>query len=199
MVYLIFFLTVIFVNLLPAFAPPTWTMIVFFLNYFHLNIYLVILIAVIAATIGRYILFTYSEWLAGKVFNKWGQDNLKFLGESIGKTPRVNFTFILIYSMTPLSTTALFVAGGLARINKYIILSGFALGRCVSYTVLAVTSQYLIQNFGDIYKGSLSAEKVITTALGFIILLVFIFLDWKELVQNRRIKLNLKVWKWDRL
>jgi membrane protein YqaA with SNARE-associated domain len=199
MLYLIFFLVVIFVNILPAFAPPTWTFIVFFLNYFDLNIYLVIIIAVIAATIGRYILYSYSEWLAGKVFNDWGKENLKFLGESLGKTPKRNFLFVLIYSMTPLSTTALFVAGGLAKVNRVIILTGFALGRMVSYSFLAFTSKVLIDNFGDIFKGSTSIEKIITSALGLIVLLFFIFLDWKELVQNHKIKVNFKVWRWDRL
>jgi len=126
MLYIILFIIVIIVNILPAFAPPTWTLIVFFLNYFGLNIYLVIFLAVIAATTGRFFLFSYSGWLARQVFNKWEQENLKLLGKKLGVTPLRNFLVIFIYSITPLSTTAHFVAAGLVKIKKTVILSGFA-------------------------------------------------------------------------
>lgn len=198
MIYLLFFLTILLVNLLPAFAPPTWTLIVFFLNYYQLNTYLTILLAVIAATLGRYVLYSYSEWLSKIVFNRWGRENLQFLGQSLGHTPKRNFIFVFLYSITPLSTTALFVAGGLAKINKNILLLAFALGRIISYTVLALTSQVVVTNLSEVYNGSPSWEQVLSASFALMVLLLFIFLDWKKLVQNGKIRLNLKVWKWNK-
>jgi membrane protein YqaA with SNARE-associated domain len=198
MIYIILAISVIIVNSLPAFAPPTWTLIVFFLNYFNLNIFAVVIISVIAATMGRLFLYSYIQTFSKFVFNKWEEKNLEYLGKKIGKNKKTNLLFIFLYSITPLSTTALFVASSIARVNIFILGLGFFLGRLVSYSFLAGTSLLIVNSLSEVIKNPLSFESIFLTILGFLILLIITFIDWKELLEKRKFVLNFKIWKWNK-
>jgi membrane protein YqaA with SNARE-associated domain len=198
MIYIILAISVIIVNSLPAFAPPTWTLIVFFLNYYNLNIFAVVVISVIAATMGRLFLYSYIQTFSKFVFNKWEEKNLEYLGKKIGKNKKTSLLFIFLYSITPLSTTALFVASSIARVNIFILGLGFFLGRLVSYSFLAGTSLLIVNSLSEVIKNPLSFESIFLTILGFLILLIITFIDWKELLEKRKFVLNFKIWKWNK-
>lgn len=197
MTYLIFAAAIVAVNLLPAFAPPTWTLIVFFLNYYHLNIFLVILIAVFSAALGRFFLYTYIQKFSHIVFNDWEKENLEYLGKRLGSNLKTNFVFIFIYSITPLSTTALFVASAMAKINRLILMAGFICGRLISYSFLAFTSQIIVKEVDELTKGIFSWQSIVATLLGLGALLFFSFLDWREVLENKKFKLNFRIWRWN--
>lgn len=198
MTYVIFTLAVIVVNVLPAFAPPTWTLIVFFLNYYHLNIFLVVILAVFAAASGRYLLYFYVKKFARAIFNEWEQDNLAYLGDRIGKKAWSNFVFVFFYAITPLSTTALFVAAAVANIRKSVLFAGFICGRIVSYSFLAFTSTLVVKELDEIIQGSFTWQAVLTSIAGLGILLFLTFLDWRELLEHKKCRLNFKIWRWYR-
>jgi membrane protein YqaA with SNARE-associated domain len=196
MIYLFFALAVILVNLIPVFAPPTWTLIVFFLNYYNLNIFAVIIIAVFAATIGRFFLYNYVQKLSNILFNEWEEKNLEYLGEKIGKTPKSNFIFTFLYSITPLSTSALFVAASIARVNRFILILGFFCGRLVSYSFLAFSSKLVVDSLSELSINPFSWQAIVTTIIGLLLLLFFAFIDWRKLLEDKKLSLNFKIWRW---
>lgn len=198
MTYLILLLVVILVNSLPAFAPPTWTVLISFYTGFELNIYLVILIGVLGATFGRFILAHYIQWFSHQLFNEKQHENLNYLGNKIGGTPVHSFIFTFIYSLTPLSTTVLFVAAGIAKVRLSIVLAGFALGRLISYTALLYSTAALATNIKDLTSGTFSLKNILSSILGLAFLLLFIFIDWKELIEKKKLKLEFDVWKWSK-
>lgn len=197
MTYVALFLFVVLVNLLPAFAPPTWTLLVFFLVKFDLTIFAVVMLGVTGATIGRYILSNYINWFSHQVFNKRQEENLRYLGQRIGRTPKTNILFTFLYSLTPLSTTALFVAAGVARIRIVYVITGFFFGRLISYTVLALSTKAIAVNIEELFSGVISWESLLSTLLGLTVILLFIFVDWQELLEHKKLKLNFKIWKWN--
>lgn len=196
MVYLILFLVVILVNSIPFFAPPTWGVLVLFFVRYKLEITLVVLFGVFAATLGRYILSYYINKFADLIFNKKAEENLGYLGEKLGKTQEQNFIFTFLYSLTPLSTNALFIAVSMAKLKIKPVIAGFFCGRLVSYTVLILTTGVVAKNISDLLSGVLSIKNIIATFVGLIVLLGFIFIDWKTLFIYKHLRLDFKVWRW---
>jgi membrane protein YqaA with SNARE-associated domain len=199
MIYLTLLLLVILVNVLPAFAPPTWSLLVFFLVRYNLSITTIVAIGVLGATLGRFLLSCYINWFSQQVFNKKQEANLRYLGKRIGKTPKSNIIFTFIYALTPLSSTALFVAAGIARVRIQYVLLGFFFGRVISYTLLALSTEALVVNVNELFKGVITWQSVLSSLLGLAILLLFIFIDWKELLEKKKIKLNFNIWRWNEI
>jgi membrane protein YqaA with SNARE-associated domain len=197
MTFLLLFIAVIVVNILPAFAPPTWTLLVFFLVEYKLPLPQVILLGVFGATIGRFILSQYIDWFAEHLFNKKEEENLQFLGEKIGSTPITNILFTFLYSLTPLSTTALFVAAGVAKVRILYVLIGFFFGRFISYTLLALSTRVVATNINNLFDGVISLESLLSAIAGLGVIFLFIFIDWKVLFKSKKLRLNFAIWKWN--
>jgi len=195
---MVLLLIIILVNLMPAFAPPTWTILVVFLVKYDLNIYATIACGVCGATIGRFILSHYIGWFSHQVFNEKQHKNLSYLGNKFGDTHTKNFYFTFIYSLTPLSTTVLFVAAGMAKIKATFVLLGFFCGRIVSYSVLAFSTKALAHNFSDITNGIFSWKSTISSLGGIAVIFLFIFTDWITLFEKKKFKLMFRVWKWNK-
>ena len=53
MQYLVLFAVVLGVNLMPAFGPPTWLVLVLFRLHEHLHVLPLVLVGAVAATVGR--------------------------------------------------------------------------------------------------------------------------------------------------
>jgi hypothetical protein len=196
LIYLVCFAAVLCVNIIPAFTPPTWTVLVFFLSRYNLAIAPLVLCGVAGATLGRTVLSSYVRFLSDWLFNDREKENLQFVGQRLmGKTAGSAFRFALIYSLTPLSTTVLFVAASLAGIKKRYILPGFALGRAVSYTVLAFSTRLLAEEVADMFHGQFSGRSIAASSVASVAVLAFIFLDWKAVIEQKTIRFNLHVFK----
>src|ERR1044072_4234686 len=105
--YAVAFMASALVDSIPFFAPPAWTILVFLLVKFDLNPWIVIGLGSVGTALGRYTFATYIPWVGKKALNRRENDNLKFLGRRLAKREKSTFLFVLIYSLTPLSPTAL--------------------------------------------------------------------------------------------
>jgi hypothetical protein len=198
MIYVGLLLSVLLINMIPAFMPPTWTLLVFFIIKYHLSLPLVVLCGVTAATAGRYVLSKYIDLIAHLVFHKRQIENISYLGQRLGKTRAMNLLVTFLYSLTPLSTTALFVGAGIAEVKMDMVLLGFFLGRLISYSLLAVSARALSSSVLAMADGGLSWNNIATILLTGVVFFVFVFIDWKTLFEKRRIKLHFHVWKWSK-
>lgn len=152
--YFLVFLSAVAVDSIPIFAPPAWPILAFLLVYYGLSAPAVILLGVVGTTVGRVILSTYIPWIGHKLVNHWECDNLKFLGQRMTQSRVGAFVFVFLYSLTPLSTTALFTAAGMARAPLVRILPAFFLGKLVSYSVLILGAEYLANDPASIFHGA---------------------------------------------
>jgi hypothetical protein len=66
----------------------------------------------------------------------------------------------------------------------------------LSYTVLAFSSQLVISSLSEIMKNPFSWQAILSSLLGLAILLLFTFIDWRELLENKKLKLNFRIWTW---
>jgi membrane protein YqaA with SNARE-associated domain len=109
--YLLVFLAALAVDTIPIFAPPAWILLVILLVRFHLNPWLTVVIGVTGSTLGRYTLTRYIPRISSSLVNRREEENLRYIGRKLPKAKWSSTVFVFLYTLTPLSTTALFTAG----------------------------------------------------------------------------------------
>ena len=193
--YALVFLAAFIVDLVPFFGPPAWTVMVFFQMKYGLNIWVVLLVGVIGSSIGRYLLSKYIPWLSGKVIKVQKNDDLHFVGEKLRHKGWKVQLFVLLYTLVPLPSTPLFTAAGMARIPAINIIPAFFVGKFTSDMFMVLTGDYVAKNATAIAHGFLSWKTVTGTVLGIVIIAVFLFIDWRTLLQTKKFRLDFRIWK----
>jgi membrane protein YqaA with SNARE-associated domain len=193
--YAVAFFLALAVDCIPIFAPPAWPILIFLVVHYDLNPWIVLVVGVTGTTIGRFVLSTYIPWVSGRILNHREDDNLKFLGKKLSEAWTKSFIFVLLYSLTPLSTTALFTAAGIAKVRRLYILPPFFIGKMISYGVLIWLGDYAASNGTGIFSGVFSVKGVLSAIVGILILAALLFVDWKELLLKKHLKFRFKIWK----
>jgi membrane protein YqaA with SNARE-associated domain len=193
--YLVVFLSALTVDSIPLIAPPAWTVAVFLLVKFHLNPWIVVPLCVSGSTIGRYLTSLYMPRFAGLFIKRHKTDELEFLGKKLSQNLWQSWLFVFIYSVTPLSTTALFTAAGVAKVKPSHTVPPFFCGKFVSDAVMIFTGLYAAANFKDLVHGSYSPKAIVTLVIGFVVIGGFLFLDWRALLQKKKFRFNFRIWK----
>ena len=189
------FLAALATDLIPVVGPPVWTVMVFMLVKFDLNPWLVLAVGVPGSVLGRYLLSLYVPKLLGKVIKQTKSDELEYVGGKLKGSLWRSWLFVVIYSLLPISTTGLFSAAGLAKIKPVQILPPFFVGKFVSDAVMLFTGSYAIQNSVDVVYGTFSWKGFTTIAVGLVVLGAFLFLDWRVLLEQKKVRLNFRIWK----
>ena len=193
--YGVVFLAAFAVDVIPLIAPPAWTIAVFLLVKFHLNPFIVLILCASGSTLGRYLMSLYIPRFAGLFIKRYKTDELEFLGKKLSQSLWQSWLFVFIYSVTPLSTTALFTAAGVAKVKPSHTLPPFFCGKFLSDALMIFTGLYAAANFKALVHGSYSPKAIVTMVLGFVVIAGFLFLDWRALLQRKRFTFNFRIWK----
>lgn len=185
------FIVIFLVNLLPAFAPPTWMVLAFIsFNYPISNLFLFVLVGAIAATSGRFILAASSGMIVHKkLISKEALENIGHLRTYLEKRRKLTFSIFLFEAFTPLPSSQLFVAYGLTRLRYLDALVPFFIGRLFTYSFWTLTAREL---------SNLASEQLTSYAFvngSFVLiqigilafLYLFMKLDWKVLLNEHRV------------
>ena len=168
-------------------------MLVLLLLTFNLNPWLVVVISITGSTLGRYILSLYIPKISAAVVNRREDENLRSVESKLARTPWAASTFIFVYTLTPLSTTALFTAAGMARVNPWHILPPFFCGRLITDGVMVYTGKYAAGNVSGLLQGQLSIKSGLTLIAGLLVIGAFLFIDWRCLLEKRKLRLNFRI------
>jgi membrane protein YqaA with SNARE-associated domain len=193
--YLLVFLAALAVDTIPIFAPPAWIVLVILLVKFHLNPWLVVPIGVAGSTLGRYILTRYIPKVSSSLVNRREDANLRYIGSKLGKAKWSSALFVFLYTLTPLSTTALFTAVAASRVSPWHILPPFFLGRLITDGILVFSGKYASANLSELLHGEASWKTIITLVAGLIVIGGFLFIDWRSLLERRKIHFDFKILK----
>jgi uncharacterized membrane protein YdjX (TVP38/TMEM64 family) len=180
--YLLVALVVFGFNLLPAFAPPTWSALVFFNFRYDLNPYLLILVGILAAVAGRAGLFElfrkFREFLP-----KGYLANMAKLGHYLEESKSRFFGLLALFFISPLSSAQLFEAAALMnRMRLKPLLIAFATGRLFSYSFYVFgSSQLKSTSIGQIIQDQITSPiAIIIQVLMIIGLIALGNIDWKH-------------------
>ncbi|MFI0491612.1 hypothetical protein [Flavobacterium sp.] len=162
---------------------------------YDLNIWLVIVIGVMGSILGRYILTLYIPFIAGRIFKESKNEDVQFLGEKMKEKGWKSQMAIIAYSLLPLPTTPLFLAGGMAKIKPLYIIPAFFVGKFTSDTIVVNLGKYTSENAQNIIDGILSWKTITSLLIGLIFLFFVLFIDWRSLIQKNKFQLNFRIWK----
>jgi membrane protein YqaA with SNARE-associated domain len=181
---LVVFAAIYVLNIIPAFAPPTWMVLaVVEFNHPQFNSLLLALAAAIAATSGRITLATLSQFIIrNKLLSTRIKENIDFLKDALEHRKNKTMGALLLYSFTPLPSNHLFIAYGLTTLPIRLIAVPFFIGRLVSYTAWIFLGQEVYKNL-DIntgFAGEYLGAYFILTQIG-LLLLIYLFakVDWR--------------------
>lgn len=147
-------LVVFGLNLLPAFAPPTWALLVYFRLRWSLDIVALVALGGAAAGAGRFLLARGTRLLADHLPQD-RRKRLEALGARVHRNRAAGAGGLVLFAMSPVPSAQLFEAAGLLRMALVPLTAAFFAGRVVSYTA------YLL---GAKASEGTSFEKVVTSS-----------------------------------
>ena len=184
------------INIIPAFMPPTWTVISFLYIRYDLNLLVLTIIGTLSSTIGRFFLSRSSTSLIPRIFNDYVVNNLNFFKNKLLGSKLRLFMVSLIWAVSPIGSNMLFIAAGFARVKIKYVLGAFFCGRLFSYFFLAYTSNLIIENTIELFKkGRFGIEGIITNLISTIVLTIYICLDWEELLIHKKVRLRFSIFR----
>ena len=185
--YLLLVLVIFGFNLVPAFAPPTWSALVFFNFRYDLNPILLIFFGIIAAVAGRAGLF--------ELFRKFRKflpngflANMAKLGHYLEESKSRFLGLLAIFFLSPLSSAQLFEAAALMnRMRLKPLLLAFATGRLFSYSFYVFgSSQLKSTSIGQIIEDQITSPVAIIIQVLMILGVIALGnIDWKHLGKGR--------------
>lgn len=193
--YFLVFFAALAVDTIPVFAPPAWILLVVLLVKFKLNPWLTLVIGVTGSTIGRYILTRYIPKISARIVNRREDANLRYIGGRIGEAKWSSAVFVFLYTLTPLSTTALFTAVAMARTRPWHILIPFFLGRLITDGVLLFSGKYASANLSGLVHGEANWKTVVAVGAGLVVIAAFLFVDWRQLLEHKKLRFRFRILK----
>jgi membrane protein YqaA with SNARE-associated domain len=185
--YLIVAAVVFGVNLLPAFGPPTWSLLVLFRLHSHLNPIALVLIGALAAGAGRYVLAEACRHLRGRL-SKRRADNLAAAKKALTSSRRGSIVALALFAISPIPSAQLFEAAGLMDVPLFPLTAVFFAGRLVSYAIyVGGASAVKNTNFGRLFSASLTSPVGIAVQLAMLAgVLALTHLDWAGITARRQ-------------
>ena len=193
--YLLVFLAAFLVDIVPFIGPPAWTVMVLLQMLFGLNIWLVLVLGVVGSTIGRYVYSLYIPLLSDKIISAEKNKDIQYIGQKLGHDGIKVQLFVLAYTLMPLPSTPLFTAAGIARLRPTHILPAFFIGKFTSDMVMVLSGDYAARNAVSLAEGLMSWKTISGTVIGILIVILFLFIDWRSLLIHKKFRMDFRIWK----
>ena len=192
LIFLIIFLVVLVLNVIPVFAPPTWTVMSFIAIRFNPNIIVLAVIGAIAATLGRIVLARLSTMIVRQRFlSRGAKENIDAVKTRLESNRKLTFAVFLFYAFSPLPSNHLFIAYGLTALKLKLIAIPFLIGRVVSYTFWAFTASRVARVLSDesmATKSFFSYYFIASQLFGLLVIYVFTKIDWSVLFREKKLR-----------
>ncbi|NBU32378.1 MAG: hypothetical protein EBS36_04330 [Actinobacteria bacterium] len=180
------FAVVFGINLLPAFAPPTWSVLVFFALNQNLNEISLITLGIVSATSARLILAVTFRKNQHR-FPRSYISNLENAATHLSRSKGHIAAIWLLFFVSPFSSAQLFEAAGLMKsVALRPLVVAFASGRVVTYSLYVFgTSAFAATSLGQLIKENITSPVAIAVQVLFIAALVGLgMIKWRPYREN---------------
>lgn len=175
------------INLLPAFGPPTWAVLVFFQVSGDLPAVPLVLGGALAAASGRLAL----AWGAGRFRGRLSPERLESLGAArdlLAGDRRRAAGGLALFALSPVPSAQLFVAAGLLAVPLLPLTAAFFAGRLVSYSLYVGGATLAADRLGDTFAGVFTSPAGIAVQVAMLAgLVVLLRVDWRAVAEKRRL------------
>lgn len=183
--YLLAIAVIFGVNLMPAFGPPTWSILVLFHLNFDLEPVLIVPLGALAAASGRFALASAARRMRERFPPRY-LENLDAAEQALTASNTRAYAGLGLFALSPVPSAQLFVGAGLLTVRLLPLTAAFFAGRLVSYSIYVGAASVAKDNLGEVVGDSLTSPLGITVQLlmlGALVLLVRV--DWARLRQRR--------------
>ena len=184
--YLYAVVAIIALNAFPAFAPPTWMVLIFFLIDYDANPVALVILGVASATAGRAILAWYFRKFAHLVPTRFSH-NMEYAGKYFENRPEKRYAILALFLVSPVSSAQLFEAAGMMKtVALKPLLAAFAIGRTISYsTYVSGAVALAATNFGEVLITQIKSPWAIAIQILMIAGLILLgSIDWKSKLRH---------------
>jgi membrane protein YqaA with SNARE-associated domain len=127
-------LVVFALNLLPAFGPPTWSVLVFLMFTFDLEPVVLVPIGAVSAATGRFVLANGAfRWRTRLPERRL--ENVQAAGAALSARRGRALAGLALFAVSPLPSAQLFIGAGLVAAPLLPLTAAFFAGRLVSYSL----------------------------------------------------------------
>jgi uncharacterized membrane protein YdjX (TVP38/TMEM64 family) len=183
-VYILLAILIFSINIIPAFMPPTWIILLFFLINFHIALVYTIIIGAISSTLGRVGLAYIARYYFTPLLNKKGKENYEAIGKYLNKNKRVSIPLIIACADSPIPSNQVYIAVGMSNTNIWRFAAGFFIFRLMSYTLWISVGHKLHNSLETIFSQHMNNKSVILLEiLGFVILFAISQIPWKKILK----------------
>lgn len=181
MTYVLLFLLVYGLNLLPAFAPPTWSIVVLYGLNGTLPLWTLVVTAACAASLGRLTLAWGCRIFAARLPVHF-RDNLTAARIALQRRGHNMFLLLALFLLSPLPSAQLFMAVGLARVPLLAFTAAFFVGRLATYSLYGWTARRIQHSsIGGAFMENLTSPWGIALQLVMLAgLVVLVRVDWTK-------------------
>jgi hypothetical protein len=156
------------VNLLPAFGPPTWALLVFFSLDFDLAPVPLVLGGALAAATGRLVLAEGTRRLRPR-FSTTRIARLDRAEAALRQDRRRTLAGLGLFALSPVPSGQLFVAAGLMAVPLLPLTAAFFAGRLVSYSIYVSVAKVAEHNLGSLALDALTSPLGMALQLAMLI------------------------------
>ncbi len=176
------------VNLLPAFGPPTWAVLVFFHFKLHPGDVALVAVGAVAAASGRLVLATASRRFRSRL-SPDRLANLAGARRAIAGNRAGAAGGLALFAVSPLPSGQLFVAAGLMDVRLLPLTLAFFAGRTVSYSLYLTAAGIAGESLGSLVGKSLGSPLGIALQVVCLVALVaLVRVDWGARLEARRVR-----------
>ena len=179
-------LVVFLCNLAPIFAPPTWSVLVYFLITNDLAVPEVVIVGALSAGLGRFLLGHATRTLRNYIPMR-ARKNLYDAGRVFEENQTRKFGVLALFVISPLPSAQLFEAAGLMYMNLLRLTLAFFSGRIVTYSIYATSaSQLKSTDFGELLSEAFASPYAWILQIFSIALIYMIAkIDWRKYLKPR--------------
>ena len=185
MEYLIAAACIFGVNLLPAFGPPTWAVLVFFRLNSDLAVVPLVLFGAVAAAAGRFVLASASRRYRSH-FKAARLESLQAAEDALTGSRRKAAAGLGLFALSPVPSAQLFVAAGLLTVPLVPLTLAFFAGRLVSYSIYVGAASAAKHSLGSVLShGFASPLGVALQVLMLVAVVLLVRIDWTKRLGRR--------------
>jgi membrane protein YqaA with SNARE-associated domain len=174
------------VNLLPAFGPPTWALLVFARLHSSIPAIPLVLVGAASAAGGRLLLGLASGHFKERLSShrREGLESLRELAERRRGSAALG---LALFALSPVPSAQLFVGAGILGVRLVPLTAAFFAGRLVSYSIYVAGASAARKQLGSVLSESFSSPIGIAIQLVMLAALVaLVRIDWSDVIARRR-------------
>jgi membrane protein YqaA with SNARE-associated domain len=178
------------INLMPAFGPPTWAVLVFVCFEWQ-DVPPAALIAggALAATAGRLVLAVGTRKLGGRLSPE-RRANLEALGQTLANSKAGVVASLVVFVFSPLPSAQMFMAAGLADVPLLPVSGAFLIGRSVSYTIYVTAATVAEETVHRLLRQGHTSPAAIAIQLASLAAIVLMIkVDWIKFIDWTRARI----------